>query len=153
MKLNGGTVDRGEMARVDVFRKASKKGKFQYFLVPIYPHEIATMDAPPARAVLASDQRTNGRSSILRTSFFGQSIKKLAQAATKTNGEIVEGYFVGMNRSNGAIALSDHADPDAVTSGIGVKTLLSLQKFSVNRLGRVGEVSRELRTWRGKVCT
>ena len=29
-------VDRGDMARVDVFRKPSAKGVFQYFLVPIY---------------------------------------------------------------------------------------------------------------------
>ena len=32
-------VDRGDMARVDVFRKPSAKGVFQYFLVPIYPHD------------------------------------------------------------------------------------------------------------------
>ena len=60
VNLNGGTVDRGEMARVDVFRKAGKKGKFQYFLVPVYPHEIATMDAPPFRAGLAYASKAEG---------------------------------------------------------------------------------------------
>lgn len=51
VKLNGGTVDRGDMARVDVFRKKNKKGKWEYFVVPIYPNQIATMDSPPNSAV------------------------------------------------------------------------------------------------------
>jgi len=46
IELHGGTVDRGDMARVDVFRKAGKKGKWEYYVVPIYPHQIATMDSP-----------------------------------------------------------------------------------------------------------
>ena len=53
IRLNGGAVDRGEMARVDVFRKANKKGVWQYYVVPIYPHEIVTMKVPPMRAVVA----------------------------------------------------------------------------------------------------
>jgi CRISPR-associated endonuclease Csn1 len=72
--------------------------------------------------------------------------------ATKASGEVVEGYFVGMNRSNGAIAVCAQAHPDSVVSGLGVKTLASLQKYSVDRLGRINQVPRELRTWRGKVC-
>src|SRR5262249_52428745 len=51
IELHGGTVNRGHMARVDVFRKAGKKGKLEYYVVPIYPHQIATMDRPPNRAV------------------------------------------------------------------------------------------------------
>ena len=42
-----GAVDRGEMARVDVFRKESKAGVWQHFLVPIYPHQIAENVGPP----------------------------------------------------------------------------------------------------------
>jgi len=57
VKLNGGALDRGEMARVDVFRKANRKGKYQYFLVPIYPHEIATMGEPPTQAVHFAGRR------------------------------------------------------------------------------------------------
>ena len=41
VSVRGGTADRGEMARVDVFGKADKGGKIRYFLVPIYPHQIA----------------------------------------------------------------------------------------------------------------
>ena len=72
--LHGGTVDRGEMARVDVFRKANKKGKFQYFLVPIYPHEIATSEsAANSRGFgVCSGGRMAGRRLDLRVSLAAQ---------------------------------------------------------------------------------
>ena len=153
VKLNGGTVDRGEMARVDVFRKADKKGRNQYFLVPIYPHEIATMDAPPRRAVLAYAPEVDWPIVDSTYEFLWSINQKTWLCATKPSGEVVEGYFMGMNRSNGAIALSSQANPDAVNSGIGVKTLSSLRKFSVDRLGRLSEVAWESRTWHGVACT
>jgi CRISPR-associated endonuclease Csn1 len=153
VSLNGGTVDRGEMARVDVFRKAGKKGKFQYFLVPVYPHEVATMDAPPMRAVLAYAAESDWPVIDSTYEFLWSINQKTWLRASKPSGEVVEGYFAGMNRSTGAINLSSQADSDSIKEGIGVKTLLSVQKFSVDRLGRISEVHRELRTWRGKVCT
>ena len=42
VEVRGGAADRGEMARVDVFRKKTPKGAWQYFLVPVYPHQIVT---------------------------------------------------------------------------------------------------------------
>ena len=57
VELSGGTVDRGDMARVDVFRKKNKKGKWEFYVVPIYPHQIATMEEPPDRAVKARRTR------------------------------------------------------------------------------------------------
>jgi CRISPR-associated endonuclease Csn1 len=47
----GGTADRGDMVRIDVFGKSNSRRKQQYYLVPIYPHEIATLEVPPSRAV------------------------------------------------------------------------------------------------------
>ncbi len=152
VNLNGGAVDRGEMARVDVFRKAGKKGKFQYFLVPVYPHEIATMDAPPFRAVLAYASEANWPIIDSTYEFLWSINQKTWLRANKPTGEIVEGYFAGMDRSTGAIALSSQADSDAINRRIGVKTLFSLQKFYVDRLGRVSEVHGEPRSWHGKVC-
>jgi CRISPR-associated endonuclease Csn1 len=151
--LNGGTVDRGEMARVDVFRKADRKGRNQYFLVPIYPHEIATLDAPPMRAVLAYAPESDWPVIDPTYEFLWSINQKTWLRATKPGGGVVQGYFIGMDRSTGAIALSSQANPEVVNRGIGVKTLLSLQKFFVDRLGRISEVERETRTWRGAACT
>ena len=154
IRMNGGAVDRGEMARVDVFRKANKKGIWQYYLVPIYPHEIATMDAPPMRAVVA--YKDEGEWPVMDSTFeFLWSIESMAfLQAVKTSGQVLEGYFRGLHRGTGAIALSRHDSSDEVVTGIGVKTLASFKKFRVDRLGfsRV-EVQREVRTWHGKACT
>jgi CRISPR-associated endonuclease Csn1 len=59
VEVRGGAADRGEMARVDVFRKKTPRGAWQYFLVPVYPHQIATLDQPPMRAVTAHKPETS----------------------------------------------------------------------------------------------
>jgi CRISPR-associated endonuclease Csn1 len=154
IRLNGGAVDRGEMARVDVFRKANKKGVWQYYLVPIYPHEIATMDAPPMRAVVA--YKDEGDWAAMDSTFeFLWSIESMTfLEVVKSSGELVEGYFRGLDRTTGAIALAKDSNPDDLSRGLGVKTLASFKKFRVDRLGLSRtEVTREVRTWHGKACT
>ena len=59
VEVRGGAAERGEMARVDVFRKKTPRGAWQYFLVPVYPHQIATLDEPPMRAVTAHKLETS----------------------------------------------------------------------------------------------
>ena len=152
VEIGGGTVDRGEMARVDVFRKADKKGKFQYFLVPIYPHEIATMDAPPMRAVLQAKPESEWPVIDASYEFLWSLYQKSWASVTKASGEVVEGYFRGLDRATGNIALSAHINSDAIVKGIGPKTLRLFQKFAVDRLGRLHEIERETRTWRGVAC-
>ncbi len=144
------TVDRGEMARVDVFRKANKRGKFEFYLVPIYPHEIAMMEAPPMRAAASSSPEENWP--YLDNSFeFLWSITPMSYIEViKKSGEIVEGYYRSMNRWTASVSVSQHANATSIVEGIGVKTLTSLKKFTVDRLGRKFEVEKELRTWRGE---
>jgi CRISPR-associated endonuclease Csn1 len=150
VELNGGTVDRGDMARVDVFRKKNKKGKWE---LPIYPHQIATRAEPPDQAVTAAKPESEWPT--LDHSFeFAWSLGNLDYVeAIKSGGEIIEGYFRGMDRATGAIGISPHLTNTEIAKGIGARTLLSFKKFTVDRLGRKFEVSREVRTWRGKVCT
>jgi CRISPR-associated endonuclease Csn1 len=150
--LNGGTVDRGEMARVDVFRKRNRKGKWEFYVVPIYPHQIATMDRPPNRAVIAYKDE-NEWHKIDETFDFLWSLTPMSYVlAVKSNGEIAEGYFRGLHRGTGAINVSRHESlgKEAATDGIGVKTLGEFRKFAVDRLGCKSEIKREERTWRGK---
>ena len=153
VRLHGGTVDRGDMARVDVFRKADKNGKFKFYLVPIYPHEIATMEVPPDRAVLQGKPESEWP--IMDTSYeFLWSIhQKTWLRSTKGNGEIIEGYFRGLDRATGNIAVSAHENSDNIVRGLGVKTLAAFSKFAIDRLGRKSSVLAETRTWRGAACT
>jgi CRISPR-associated endonuclease Csn1 len=155
VELSGGTVDRGDMARVDVFRKKNKKGKWEFYVVPIYPHQIATMEQPPDRAVVA--YKADEEWTLIDSSFeFLWSLTPMSFVEIqKTNGELIEGYFRGLHRGTGAANVSIHStlEKDGATDGIGIKTLGSLRKFTIDRLGRKFEVSREVRTWRGRACT
>ncbi len=155
VELNGGTVDRGDMARVDVFRKKNKKGAWEFYVVPIYPHQIVTMDVPPNRAVVAYKDESDW-TQIDGTFEFLWSLSGMSYVElTKSSGEIKEGYFRGLHRGTGAANLSRHFSlgKEATDDGIGMKTLHSARKFAVDRLGRMFEVTREVRTWRGEACT
>lgn len=162
-----GTVDRGEMARVDVFAKATPKGVRQYFLVPVYPHEIATMDAPPNRAVTAykpesewpvMDETYSFLWSLVPMTLLkvvdknGTPFFKTEKEAEYSQPDPQVGYFRGLDRATGAINISSVANQSNAKTGIGARTLNTLQKLTVDRLGCVFEVGRETRTWRGKAC-
>lgn len=153
VEINGGTVDRGDMARVDVFRKKNNKGKFEFYVVPIYPHQIATMGEPPDHAVTAAKPESDWP--VMDPSFeFALSLGNMDYVeAVKSGGELIEGYFRGLDRATGAIGISPHLTNSEVAKGIGARTLHSFRKFTVDRLGRKFEVVREVRTWRGKACT
>lgn len=155
ISVRHGIADRGEMVRVDVFLKANKKGKPQHFLVPIYPHQVANRKAwpqPPNRAVMAATPENEWE---LMTSDheFVFSIHSLSLLeVTKSDGEVIQGYFRGMDRSTGAITLSEHQSKDKIVRGVGARTLTAFSKISVDRLGERFPIIREVRTWHGEAC-
>lgn len=153
VELNGGTVDRGDMARVDVFRKKNKKGKWEFYVVPVYPHQIAMMEEPPNRGINAF--KPEDEWTVVDSSFeFAFSLSAMSYIEiVKSDGEALEGYFRGAHRGTGNINISRHFTNNEIIEGLGPRRLNSLRKFTIDRLGRKFEVSREVRTWRGKACT
>lgn len=151
--VRDGAVDRGEMARVDVFRKQDRHGKWQFFLVPVYPHQIATMDAPPDRACQANADEADWPG-IDEGYAFLWSLLPLCYVEIETGkGDLLAGYYRGMDRSTGAIIISADRNSAEITKGIGARTLKGFEKYVVDRLGRKHLVEKEQRTWRGKACT
>jgi CRISPR-associated endonuclease Csn1 len=158
VSVRGGAADRGEMARVDVFTKADKRGTARYYLVPIYPHQVAdqqTYPQPPNRAAVAyaaeADWTTIDSGYNFLFSLYSHSLLEVV----KSDGVVIRGYFKGMDRSKGAI---DIAAPNNIRDvskgrGVGAKTLERFTKLSVDRLGNVTEVRNEVRTWHGVACT
>jgi CRISPR-associated endonuclease Csn1 len=156
VSVRGGVADRGEMARVDVFAKADKRGTIRYYLVPIYPHQIADQQAyprPPNLAAVAyaaeADWIVIDSSFDFLFSLYSHSLLEVA----KSDGVLIRGYFKGMDRSTGAISLAEPTNPRQRNRGIGAKTLAHFKKLNVDRLGNVTEVRNEVRTWRGVACT
>jgi CRISPR-associated endonuclease Csn1 len=153
VSVRGGAADRGEMARVDVFAKADKRGTAEYYLVPIYPHQIAdeaSNPKPPNHYIVQSKpERPLDESHRFLFSLYSHSLLEVV----KSDGLVIRGYFKGMDRSTGAIAIADPENPRALNRGIGVKTLVRFKKLNVDRLGNVTEVRNEVRTWHGVACT
>lgn len=154
--VRGGTADRGEMVRVDVFTRPNKKGKDEWYLVPIYPHQIMNKKAwsqPPLKAVAGGKDETGwleiGPNYSFRFSLYPRSYLEVV----KSSGKILEGYFKGLDRSTGALNFFRHVSPDQIIRSIGAKTLLTMKKYNVDRFGARAEVKREVRTWHGEVCT
>ena len=152
MIVREGAVDRGEMARVDVFSRLNKKGIVQYFLVPIYPHHIATLAAPPIRACSAFTDESEWPE-ILESDQFVWSLTPMNYLEIETSkGDLFAGYYRGFHRGTGAIEISNDRNSNAKTAGIGARTLKTFNKYIIDRLGQRHLVESELRTWRGKVC-
>jgi CRISPR-associated endonuclease Csn1 len=154
--VRGGTADRGDMARVDVFSKADKRGKVRYFLVPIYPHQIMDREvypAPPMQAVVAYAAETEWTAIDpgfdFLFSLYGNSLVEVV----KSDGEAIAGYFKGMHRGTGALSIAPQHNQRLTRGGIGAKTLEQFNKLSVDRLGKITRIKREVRTWHGVACT
>lgn len=161
--VRGGTAGRGEIVRVDVFVKPNKRGKDEFYLVPIYPHHVMNKrewPTPPMRAVAAYKEEENWPQIDDSFAFMCSLHPRSYVEVTKPTGELLAGYFNGLNRSTGAINLSNHRDSRSLVDdignsmqGIGAKTLLTIKKYGVDRFGARSEVKSEVRTWHGVVCT
>lgn len=161
--VRGGTADRGEIVRVDVFARPNKRGKDEFYLVPIYPHHVMNKrdwPTPPVRSVVA--YKDEDEWTLIDDSYkFKFSLHPRSYIeVTKPTGELLAGYFQGLNRSTGAINLSNPRDSRLLADdngnsmqSIGAKTLLTMKKYSVDRFGVRSEVKSEVRTWHGVVCT
>lgn len=150
--MRGGTADRGDMVRVDVFQKMSPRGARWYYLVPVYPHEVVERDQPPNRAVQSGNA---DKWPVIDNTFdFLWSVYHMSLIElTKSDGETILGYFRNLDRNTGALTISVISDSTKTRKGIGARTLVDFKKLVVDRLGRTSKVEREVRTWRGKACT
>jgi CRISPR-associated endonuclease Csn1 len=140
--INGGLASNGDMVRVDVFKK---DGKFQ--LVPIYVHHFA-QDELPNKAIVAFKDEKDWIVQDDKDFLFSLYRNDLVRIKSKK--EDVLGYYVGTHRGTGAINIRTHdSDPDfgknGVKEGIGVKTLLAFEKYSVDYFGDKHRIMQEKR--------
>jgi CRISPR-associated endonuclease Csn1 len=154
--IREGAADRGEMARVDVFRKQNRKGKWEFFLVPVYPHQVADEEqwpVPPGNIVQGGKDESEWPEITADHQFIWSVYQLSFLEIEKPDGTIIDGYFRGMDRSTGAINVSPHYSKVELVRSIGVKTLKVLVKHQIDRLGRRFPIERETRTWHGVACT
>jgi len=154
--VRGGTAGRGEIVRVDVFTKPNKRGKDEWYLVPIYPHQVMNKKVwpkPPDRSVVANKDEKEWTQINTEHKFCFSLYPRSYVEVTKKTGEVISGYFSAFNRATGAIDLASANNPANSTKGIGAKTLLKIKKYNVDRFGTRSEIKGEIRTWHGEACT
>lgn len=142
IKINEGLASNGDMIRVDVFRKDDK---FQ--LVPVYVHHFAQKKLPN-RAIVAFKSEEEWPE--MQDEDFLFSLYRNDLVRIKSKKEDFIGYYVGAHRGTGSINIRAHDnDPDfgkdGVKEGIGVKTLLAFEKYSVDYFGNKHRILREQR--------
>ena len=134
VRNRNGVADNATMVRIDVFEKGGK-----YYLVPIYSWQVAKGILPDRAVVQGRDEEDW---TVMDDSFefkFVLYANDLIKLTAKKNEFL--GYFVSLNRANGAIDIRTH-DTDStkgkngIFQSVGVKTALSFQKYQIDELGK-----------------
>ncbi|MBS0575313.1 MAG: type II CRISPR RNA-guided endonuclease Cas9 [Proteobacteria bacterium] len=141
--VRGGIAKNDSMVRVDVFRK---KGKFH--LVPVYTSHAAARELPNRAAVAHKSEdewtRIDGSFEFM-FSVYPKDLIRIKQRDAE-----FYGYFAGSDIASANVSLWAHdrnqrVGKDGLFRGIGVKTALSFEKFSVDVLGVVYPAPPETR--------
>jgi CRISPR-associated endonuclease Csn1 len=148
-------VDRIEMVRIDVFDNGDAGADARYLFVPIYVHQ--TVDAkPPQRAFTLrrpyEEWPRVGANDKFKFSVYKFSLLKIE--VKKDSSAPMLGYYRTLDSNDGRITLTpQYSRDEKLAARFSPTTISSIRKFTIDRLGRKFEVSREVRTWRGKACT
>ncbi len=143
IEINGGLASNGDMVRVDVFQKNGK-----YFLVPIYVHHFVSGELPN-KAIIAYKPEEEWE--VMEIDNFLFSLCKNDLLFIKSKKDEYFAYYGGTHRGTGAITVKAHdRDPSFGKKGdgiesVGVKTLLSFEKYSVDYFGNKYKVGKETR--------
>lgn len=141
--INGGLASNGEMKRVDVFTKPNKKGKLEYYLCPVYVADFVRGQLP--NKVMVSGKKEHEWLELDDSfTFLFQLYKNDLVKIIKGDGSIVEGYYNGADRATNSINLLHH-DGSKLHRGIGVKTLATFEKYSVDYFGHRTLIKKEKR--------
>jgi CRISPR-associated endonuclease Csn1 len=126
--------------RVDIFTKANDKGKKLFYMVCVLTHEALNKTDYPQPPNIAIDGTKIDNTFDFKFSIYPNSYVRV------TKGDITEGFFRGCDIDGNRIKISSRND-SKVTYRFGIKMLDNIQKFTMNRLGRLREVTSEKRSW------
>ena len=142
IKVHNGFAHNTSMPRVDVFTKKNKKGKNEYFLVPIY---IADFGGElPNKAI---SRGKDGWLEMTDDYSFCFSLYHNTLIAINPTGKPEDeflGYYKGCDITNGKIKLDSH-DRTIKDKRISTKTAAYIKKYQVGVLGDYHEVKHEKR--------
>lgn len=135
-------VAQDSMIRVDIFSKPNKKGKDEFYIVPIYAYHFANKELPN-KAIIGGKPEFDWEEMTdeykFKFSLYPNDLVKL----TKGDSEKF-GYYIKTNR---AIAAIDIESPNnsMIWVNNGLKTIDNIEKYVVDILGRYYPIKQEKR--------
>ena len=145
VRIRGGLAGNSSILRTDVFRSVHWSGRYQYWLVPIYPHHRLAGRLPD-RAIRAGKSEEEWQQIDDSFEFlFSLCIDDLVGVRRTKDNEPIIGYFKKTDRSNGTIAVEAADRSWSEPKRIGARNLVELTKYSVDLLGDYYRVGREKR--------
>lgn len=151
-----GFVAGGKMIRTDIFSKPNKKGKKNYFAVPVYAHQLVD-ELPPMRAATKKkpefewdqiDENFSFEFSLWSNSRF-EIVKKTASGQPN---KVLVALYVGLDRDDNCRIEYRSADDSEIKGRVSGKTgTILFRKIETDRLGREFLIKKKKRIWRGKI--
>lgn len=136
--VRGGLAEHSKMVRVDVYKNTGN-GKFA--LIPYYVDDIAR-GIVKQRGILAHKDEKDWELITELHSFCFSLFPNDYIEITQGSGEVVGGYYRGVDRDNGRFTIASH-DGRTQDMRVSVRTCQSIRKFQVGILGERTEVKRE----------
>jgi len=142
VNVRGGIADNGDMVRTDVFRKQNKKGKWEYYLIPVYTVDMISGKLPD-KAIAA--HKPYNEWPVIDNEYeflFTLYPYDLIRVETKDGGGLY--YYRSSHRANGSLIVCNVNKADT-TFGIGSRTAISIEKLEMGVLGDYFPVHKEIR--------
>lgn len=142
VEINQGLASNGDMVRVDVFKVGNK-----FHLVPLYVHHFV-QESLPNKAIVAFKPEEEW--TVVSDADFIFSLYRNDYVVLRSKTEAIEGYYVGTDRSTGGINIRAHDNDhsfgkEGLMRGLGVKTILAFEKYTVDYFGNKHRVGKEQR--------
>lgn len=153
-----GHVAGGTLSRIDIFSRPDKRGKLNYYIVPVYVHDLNNPE-PPMRAIVAAKEESEWDLITFEFEFCFSLSKNMPfffekrGTNKKPKGEKGILLFGGVDRATGAIVgnnLNDNSQMDRISIKSGC---LSLQALNIDRLGNIRPKTYQPRQWHGVAFT
>ena len=155
-RRQGGYAENSNMVRVDVFKvshtrydAAGQRVTPGYYLVPVYLWQIVDKNSKtPLNAVLGGKPESEWPQ--MNPEEFVMSLYKDSYIKLKRrNGDSINGYYRSTNRNTASIAISPHNERQKIVQSIGVRSLVSLYKHQIDRLGIPHKIAEKSTVWPG----
>ncbi|PIQ91666.1 MAG: type II CRISPR RNA-guided endonuclease Cas9 [Parcubacteria group bacterium CG11_big_fil_rev_8_21_14_0_20_39_22] len=136
-----GIVKRQSMVRVDIFTKANKKGKDEFYFIPVYAYHKTKKELPTKVCTRGKSEKDWD---VLNDNYSFKFSVYPGDLLSMTKGQnITKGYYVKARVSVASLVVETHNRTEQKNTGI--KSLDKLDKYMVDILGNYNKVHHEKR--------